>query len=115
MVVLDLEKVKIKNMSNGENLSEAPKDGIFETFLEYYHERSSVLLEPTQFINIGTTKKEKTLHLATSMTEQENSEFVKFFEDISINFTWSYSDMLGLDPDLLMHHLSLPSIIKPMK
>lgn len=44
---LDLEKEKIKNVSNSENLSKALKDGRFDTLPENYHDRSSVLVEPT--------------------------------------------------------------------
>lgn len=45
--VLDLKKVKIKRTSNSENLSEALKDGGFDTLHEHYHERSSMLVEPS--------------------------------------------------------------------
>jgi hypothetical protein len=45
MEVLDQEKVKIRSISNGENLYKALKDGRFDTLLEHYHERSSVLIE----------------------------------------------------------------------
>lgn len=81
MVALDLEKVKINNVSNSENLSEALKDGRFDTLPKHYHDRSSILVEPTQSINLGTTEKAKILHLATSMTEQEKPKFIKFFEE----------------------------------
>lgn len=116
MAVLDLEKVKIKLLSDSENLSKAPKYGRFDSLPKHYHERSSVLVEPTYSINLCMIEKEKTLHLATSMTEQEKPEFIKFFEDRHIKFFWSYSDIPGLDLDLLMHHLSkLPSGIKLLK
>lgn len=60
MTILDLKKVKIKNASNGENLSEALKDGRFGTLPKHFHERSSVLVEPTQSINFDTIEKAKT-------------------------------------------------------
>lgn len=91
------------------------KDGRFDILPEHYHETSSVLVEPKQFINLGTTEKEKILHLAKSMTVQEKPIFTKLFEKRHINFEWSYFDMLGLDPDLFMHHLSLPKGIKLVK
>lgn len=39
--------VKIKDVSKGENLSEAPKDEILDMLLSHFQERSSVLIEPT--------------------------------------------------------------------
>lgn len=115
MAVFDPKIVKIKNASDGENLIEPPKDGRFDILPQHYHERSSVLIEPTQSINIGTTEKARILHLAASMTDTEKLDFIKFFEERCINFAWSYSDMPGLDIDLIMHHLSLPAGTKPIK
>lgn len=32
-----------------------------------------------------------------------------------INFAWTYANMSGLDPDLIMHHLSITLGVKPVK
>lgn len=115
MVVLHQEKVKIKSTSNSENLYKAPKYGIFDSLLEHYHEISSVLIEPTQSINIGTTETMKTLYIVTSMTEEEKPSFNIFFEESKIKFSWSYADMPGMDLNIIMHHLSLLPGVKPVK
>lgn len=47
MAILDQGKVKRKDVSNGENLLEVPKDERFDTLLEYYQERSPILIETT--------------------------------------------------------------------
>lgn len=44
--LLDPTKVKIKDISKGENLYEAPEDGRIDTLsLAVYHEKSSMLVE----------------------------------------------------------------------
>ena len=40
---------------------------------------------------------------------------MEFFKEKKINFTWTYSDMPRLDIELIMHHLSIASGIKPIK
>lgn len=115
MAVSDLEKVKRKSVSNSENLSEVLKDGRFDTLLEHFQEQSKVLVEPTKSINIGNDETMKTVHLVESLTNQERPNFIKFFTERQINFVWSYVDMLGIDPKLIMHHLSLPTRVKPIK
>ena len=54
VAVSEPKKVKRKDVSDGENLSEAPEDEILDALLSHFQERSSVLIEPTQPINLGT-------------------------------------------------------------
>lgn len=56
-----------------------------------------------------------TLHVAKSLKEQEKPKFIKLFEGRQIKFSWSYVDMIGIDLDLIMHHLSLPPGVKLVK
>ena len=107
MVVSEPKKVKTKDVSTGENLSEAPEDEIFDALPSHFQERSSVLIEPTQAINLGTEEHPDMIHLAQSLSPEEKEEFIAFFQEKKINFAWTYSDMQGLDPDLIMHHLSI--------
>ena len=55
------EKVKIKDVSKGENLSEVPKDGRLDTPL--LKERLALVLEMIEEINLGnlTTPRSSTL------------------------------------------------------
>ena len=55
------------------------------------------------------------IHLAQSLSSKEKEEFIAFFWEKKIKFTWTYSDMPGLDPDLIMHHLSIAPEIKLVK
>ncbi|MFA1657821.1 hypothetical protein ACDX31_27220, partial [Klebsiella quasipneumoniae] len=87
--------VKIKDVSKGENLSEAPEDEIFDALPSHFQERSSVLIEPTQAINLGTEEHPHMIHLAQSLSPEEKEEFIAFFREKKINFAWTYSDMPG--------------------
>lgn len=33
----------------------------------------------------------------------------------NINFAWTYADMPDMDPNLIMHHLSITPRVKPVK
>lgn len=80
LATLDWEKVKSKDASNGENLLEVLEDERFDTLPECYQESSSILIEPTEVDNIGTTKQPKFLHLATSLSEPEMNKYMDFFK-----------------------------------
>lgn len=47
------KKVKIKHVSKGENLFETPEDEVLDRLPSYFQDRSSVLIEPTQVVNLG--------------------------------------------------------------
>lgn len=53
--------------------------------------------------------------LAQSLSLEELKDFSNLFSENKINFAWTYSDMPGLDPDLIMHHLSITPGFKPVK
>lgn len=116
VVVLDPKIVKRKDTFDGENLSEAPNDGRIDTLPNYlYREQFSILIEPIVPLNIGIEESPHILKVATSLTELEKEAFEKIFKERKINFSWSYADMPGLDPNLIMHHLSIAPGVKPIK
>ncbi|GLJ55837.1 hypothetical protein SUGI_1198920 [Cryptomeria japonica] len=111
----DPKKVKRKDISEGENLSEAPEDGRLNILPTSYEEKSSMLVEETIKTNIGTEEVPHNIFLAQSLTESEKSKFISFFKERQINFSWSYADMPGLDLDLIIRHLTVKLGAKPVK
>lgn len=110
----DHEKVKIKDVPTGENLSKVPKGGRLDIPLSS-QDKSTLLVEMTEEINLGTPDNPKVIHFAASLLKQEKIDFVNFFLEKKINFAWSYADMPSLDPELVLHHLPLKSNAKPIK
>lgn len=114
--LVDPKKVKIKSVSKGENLFEAPADERFDILPSSTNqERSSILIKETKEFNVGTLETPHQIHLASLLTPEEQTKFVEFFHKCQINFAWSYADMLGLDPNLVMHHLTVVEGAKPIK
>lgn len=116
MTLLDPKAVKIKDVSNDENLLEVPKDGKFDILpFNTNKKRSSILVEETKEINLGITNNPHMIHLSASLTPKKDPSSAKFFQQRQIKFAWSYSDMSGLDIDLVMHHLTVAKGVKPVK
>ena len=74
-----------------------------------------VLIEPTQPINLATEECPKIIHVAQSLSNEEKTQFAQLFQDKKVNFAWKYSDMSGLDIDLIMHHLSISPDVNPIQ
>jgi len=108
--------VKRKDASDGENPTVAPDDGMLDTLpSDMYQERSQIVVEPIEPMNIGTEEQPKIIHFAKSLTPPEKTRFVPFFKKKRGSFAWSYADMPGLDPNLILHHLPLDPGVKLVK
>lgn len=57
----------------------------------------------------------KNTFIAKSLTDQYKQDVVTFLKDIQVNYTWSYTNMLRLDLDLVVHHLVIHLNAKPVK
>lgn len=55
------------------------------------------------------------MQLVASLIAEKVLKFTEFLKENHINFSWSYADMLGLDPNLIMHHLSINTGVRPVK
>lgn len=49
------------------------------------------------------------------MSWEEKKEYTTFFKERNFNCAWTYSYMSNLDPNLIIHHLSIAPTIKPPK
>lgn len=78
-------------------------------------EQSALLMEEIEEINIGDVANVHKIHLAQSLNPLEKKKFIQFFKQRYINLAWSYADMPGLDPELVLHHLPLLPGTKPYK
>lgn len=114
---LDEQQVKTKGVSKSENLEKAIDDeGIdLPTIGHLPQDRSNLLIEEIDNINMGTEDIPNNVIIAKSLTNQEKRDFISFLTETKINFAWSYVDMPGLDPDLVVHNLSFHPDAKPIK
>lgn len=83
-VVANLDKKMESNrsdISQGENPTMAPVDGVIDTLPKHFEERSSILIEPTKPVNIGREEESKVIYLAQSLSLEERKEFIEFFKE----------------------------------
>ena len=74
----ELKKVKRKDAFDGENFFEAPKDEVLDPLPSYLKDRSSVLIEPTQVVNLGMDEALQMVHLAQSLSLHEKEAYTEF-------------------------------------
>jgi hypothetical protein len=105
-----------KDVSNGENLPEVPEDGDF--ILPPQELRppiSSVLAEDTRLVNISLTEIPCITYIAASLPPEQEDLLIEVICENVGHFAWSYQDIPGLDPKLVVHHLAVDLGAKPVK
>jgi len=57
----------------------------------------------------------KTFKLGRLLSQEEQEEVAGVISRHLNAFAWSASDMLGIDPDFLCHHLSMDAMVRPVR
>ena len=71
--------------------------------------------EKLEEINLGSNPQEpKPVLISSRLLEEEKSELILLLKEFKDVFAWNYSEMLGLDPGLVVHTLNVDPKAKPM-
>jgi len=77
---------------------------------------SHMLIEETIEVDIGEDpNKPHIVLLGKILNQKEQEQFIKLLKRYIKFFTWTYSDMPRLDPNLVVHNLVLEKDAKPIK
>ena len=71
--------------------------------------------EATELINLGTEEDEKEVKIGTTLTAAERQKLVDLLKEYNDVFAWSYQDMPGLDPEIVVHRLPIKPECKPVQ
>jgi ribonuclease HI len=75
-------------------------------------EESKRKLGDTISLNIGTPESTKIIKLGTQCSDEEKVKFTKLLREFQDVFAWSYEDLLGFDPTLIQHSITIKEGIK---
>lgn len=66
-------------------------------------------------VNLGIKEEDKEVRVGSSLQDEVKVKLVKLLEDYMDVFAWSYQDMLGLDTNIVVHHLPIKEDCPPVK
>ncbi|KAH9313460.1 hypothetical protein KI387_044579, partial [Taxus chinensis] len=78
-------------------------------------ETQTMLNESTIEINIHTEEDPHIVKIGQSLNTSEQAAFTTFLHARNQAFAWSYADMLGIDPTIAVHNITLNPDSKPVK
>ena len=59
-----------------------------------------------ELIDFGAPDQPREIRIGSSVSPDERSRLIDLLRSYLDVFSWSYEDMLGLDPTIVQHHLS---------
>ena len=71
--------------------------------------------EEIEIINLGTEEEKQEIKIGTTMSDDERRKLIALLHEFKEVFAWSYKDMPGLDPNIVVHQIPLMSGCKPVK
>nr|XP_009791875.1 PREDICTED: uncharacterized protein LOC104239038 [Nicotiana sylvestris] len=66
-------------------------------------------------VNLGTTEDSRPTYVSALLTTDEESTYVELLKEYRDVFAWSYKEMPGLDPKVVVHHLVVKKGARPVK
>ncbi|KAL0462267.1 UNVERIFIED_CONTAM: Transposon Tf2-12 polyprotein [Sesamum latifolium] len=66
-------------------------------------------------VNLGNTEDPWPIYTSASLTQEEEEAYIMLLHEFKDVFAWSYKEMPGLDPKVVVHHLSVKKGARPVK
>ena len=78
----------------------------FENEINKQLEKKIKPMEPTfETLNLGNDENPHLIKIGLTLNEKERKDLKELLTEFQEVFTWSYEDMLGIDPKIAQHHI----------
>ena len=66
-------------------------------------------------LNLGTNKEPRLIYVSSLLTPEEESKYFELLMEYKDVFAWTYKEMPGLDPTIVVHQLAIKQGVCPIK
>ncbi|XP_070005718.1 uncharacterized protein [Nicotiana sylvestris] len=73
------------------------------------------MVDALKEVNLGVVEDPKATYISASLTCDEESKYIELLKEFKDVFAWSYKEMSGLDPKVVVHHLAVKRGACPVK
>ena len=80
-----------------------------------FEEGVQTIVDELKEVNIGTTEDHRPVFINESLSQEEEDAYVKLLKEYKDVFAWTYKEMPGLNPKIVVHHLSIRHGVRPTK
>ena len=73
------------------------------------------IVDELKEINLGTTEEPRPTFISALLTPEEEERYLRLLVEYKDVFSWTYKEMLGLNPSIALHHLAVKKGVRPVK
>ena len=113
-----IDGLRVYELMSEEDNDDSEEDDpakMYSTGEKRFDEPTSVVEEPIKEINLGTEDDPLIVIISLNLTPEEEYALINLLKEYKDAFAWTYEDMLGLDPALVEHRLSIKPGAKVIK
>ena len=92
-----------------------PLGGLSECDSDIEDRKVTPIYGSIELIDFGAPDQLKEIRIGSSLSPDERSRLIDLLKSYLDVITWSYEDMLGLDPTIVQHHLPILPHARPVK
>jgi len=115
-------KLKLIHLKSLDGDSIAVEQGFFKNFIEAVQsappemeDGGQAIINELREINLGTTDDPKPIFVSTMLKDEEVVQYDQLLLKYKDVFAWGHQDVLGLDPNVVVHNLVVSEGVKPIK
>ncbi|XP_070015021.1 uncharacterized protein [Nicotiana sylvestris] len=71
------------------------------------------MIDSLKEVNLGTDEEPRPTYLSVLLEVDEESTYIELLKEFRDVFSWSYKEMSGLDPKVVVHHLAVKNVKYP--
>ncbi|XP_040942324.1 uncharacterized protein [Gossypium hirsutum] len=83
--------------------------------LRMIEQEEKQILPYKEVVEIVTLEEGKIVKMGTRITEETKQNLIELLQEFKDVFAWSYQNMLGLNTDIVVHHLPIKDDCKPVQ
>ena len=80
-----------------------------------FEEGIQATVDELKEVNIGITEDPRPVFINASLSLEEEDAYVELLKEYRVVFPWTYKEMPGLNPKIVVHHLSIRHGVRPTK
>ncbi|XP_038717270.1 uncharacterized protein LOC120010560 [Tripterygium wilfordii] len=114
-VIVSVNHITIEEVTEKEFSSDSSSDEEPISAPSTLEDGGQATVDELKEINLGTEADPRPTFVSALLSPEEETKYIQLLQEYMDVFAWTYKEMPGLDPKIVVHHLSIKHGVRPIK